>query len=78
MKVNESETVADKAYTLRSLFFCLHLPSFTWELEENTIPWVVFGITVFFFSLHRPAERFRDHSREQEETTAKSVDSIAA
>ena len=47
MKVNESETVTGKAYTPRSLFFCLHLPSFTWELEENTIPWVVFGITVF-------------------------------
>lgn len=47
MKVNESETVTGKAYTPRSLFFCLHLPSFTWELEENTIPWAVFGITVF-------------------------------
>ena len=78
MKVNESETVADKAFTLRSLFFLFASSKFHLGVggEHHSLGCVWHHS--FFFSFHRPAERFRDHSREQEETTAKSVDSTAA
>ena len=46
MDVNESGTV-NQANTTRSVFYCWYFPSFTWELGETTLPWVIFSITVF-------------------------------
>ena len=45
MDVNDSETV-NQANATRSVFYCWYFPSFTWELGETTLPWVVFSITV--------------------------------
>ena len=45
MDVNESETVNQTGAT-RSEFYCWYFPSFTWELGETTLPWVIFSITV--------------------------------
>ena len=46
MDVNDSETI-NQANTTRSVFYCWYFPSFTWELGETTLPWVIFSITVF-------------------------------
>ena len=43
--MDDSETV-NQVNTTRSVFYCWYFPSFTWELGETTLPWVIFSITV--------------------------------